>query len=127
MLLFDGTWRFDSPGPVGDAVVGGFRELIDRVCTQGHSWEVLEHFKFYFAKAAGCLPSYQSSDEGWASTDLDSLMSAAAENAPLFIEAFHDACENLKSKYPEMEMPGVKRINRILSDEDAGFQIVPRT
>ena len=123
MLKFDGNWRFDSPGQIERAVAWSFRELIDRICAQGHSWEVLEHFKVYFSGAAGRHPCYQSSDEGWASTDLDNLMSAAAENAPLFIEAFHDACEGIKSLYPDVEVPGVGRINRILGDEDSGFQI----
>ena len=52
-------------------------------------------------------------------------MSAAANNAPLFIEAFHKACEALRSRYPQTVVPGVGRINRILSDEDDGYQINP--
>ena len=44
------------------------------------------------------------------STDLERVMSEASENAPLFVEAFYDACEALESRYPEMTMPGVEQI-----------------
>ena len=47
--------------------------------------------------------------------------------APLFIEAFYNACEVLERRHPEMEMPGVGRINRILTDAGSDFQIdLPR-
>ncbi len=52
-------------------------------------------------------------------------MGEAAENAPLLIEAFYDACEALEGRYPEMVMPGVERINRILSDHETGYYIDP--
>ncbi len=125
MLKFEGTWRYESPGQVEHSVVWSFRDLIDRICAQGDSWEILEHFKHYFSKAAGSYPSYRSSDEGWASTDLDGLMRTAADNAPLFVESFYDACEALESLYPEIEMPGVRRINGILNEAGAGFWIDP--
>lgn len=122
MLQFEGKWRYDSPGSAEREVVWEFRELIDKICGQGRRKRILEHFKSHFASAAGSS-YYSSSDEGWASTDLDSLMSEASENAPLFIEAFYNACEELEKSSPEMEMPGVGRINRILTDAGSGFQI----
>ena len=124
MLEFEGKWRFESPGSVGHEAEGAFRELIDRICGQGGRWMILEHFKSHFSTAAG-MQYYQSSDEGWASTDLDRAMSRASENAPLFIEAFYNACDDLERKHPEMEMPGVARINHILSDAGIGYQIDP--
>ena len=124
MLEFDGEWRYDSPGAVAPEVESTFRQLIERVCGQGQRHEILEHFKSYFALAEG-VAHYRSSDEGWASTDLDRVMSGAAANAPLFIEAFYDACEDLQARYQEMVMPGVARINRILSDAGAGYHIAP--
>lgn len=126
MLQFEGNWRYDSPGPVEREVIWGFRELIDKICGQGGRKGILEHFKSHFASAAGAT-YHSSSDEGWASTDLDSLMNEASENAPMFIEAFYKACEELVKRNPEMEMPGVGRINRILTDAGSGFQIdLPR-
>ena len=124
MLEFEGDWRYDSPGVVESEVVWGCRELIDRISGQGRRQAILEHFKSYFANAAGTT-SYVSSDAGWASTDLDNLMEAASANAPMFIEAFYDACEDLGNRSPGMKMPGVARINRVLTDAGSGFQIDP--
>ena len=124
MLEFEGKWRFDSPGPIEREAVWAFRELIDRICGQGRRKGILEHFKSHFASAAG-VAHHSSSDESWASTDLDSVMSEASENAPLFIEAFYNACEELERHNSEMEMPGVGRINRILTEAGTGYQIDP--
>lgn len=124
MLEFEGKWRYDSPSSLERMAVWAFRELIDRICGQGSRKGILEHFKTYFASAAG-VPDDSSSDVSWASTDLDNLMTKASENAPLFIEAFYVACEELDRRHPEMEMPGVGRINRILTDAGSGFQIDP--
>ena len=124
MLQFEGKWRYDSPGQAGSDVVSAFRELIDRISGQSSRKRILEHFKHYFASSAGGT-SYPSSDVGWASTDLDEWMDSASKNAPLFIEAFHCACEELERSDPDIEMPGVGRINRILTKFDAGFQIDP--
>ena len=124
MLEFEGKWRYDSPGSAEREAVGASRELIDRISSQGSRKRILEHFKSHFASAAG-VPHFTSSDESWASTDLDNVMTEASENAPLFIEAFYNACEELDRRHPEMEMPGVGRINRILTEAGVGFQIDP--
>ena len=124
MLEFEGNWRFDSPGVLEPQVKDAFGELIEKICGQGIRKRILEHFKGYFATAAG-LQYYPSSDEGWASTDLDRLLSEAAENAALFIEAFYDACEKLGKDHPKIAFPRVERVNRILGDAGAGFQIDP--
>ena len=87
---------------------------------------IFEYFKSHFASAAG-KPSYPSSSESWASTDLDTSMREAAENAPMFISSFYNACEELERDNPEMEMPGISLINRILSDSKSGFQIDSQT
>jgi hypothetical protein len=49
-------------------------------------------------------------------------MSEAAANAPMFIDAFYSACESLKAANPEMAVPGIRRINRILA-EGSGYEI----
>ncbi|MXW87829.1 MAG: hypothetical protein F4Z55_18820, partial [Boseongicola sp. SB0667_bin_21] len=69
MLQFEGKWRYDSPGQAGSDVVSAFRELIDKIGGQSSRKRILEHFKSYFASAAGC-PYFSSSDVSWASTDL---------------------------------------------------------
>ncbi len=126
MLEFSGEWRYDSPGAMPSGVKDEFHILIEKICAQGSRKQILEHFKRYFASAAGVQHS-DSSNVGWALTDLERVMSEAAENAPLFVEAFFDACEALESRYPEMAMPGVERVNRILIDHNTGFKIDPPT
>ena len=124
MLKFNGAWRFDSPGRITDGVAGEFSRLISKTATQGQRQEILEHFKTYFADVAGTTSSW-SSNAGWAETDLQSYMSDAAANAPLFIEAFYDACEALQRSHPDYAVPDVSMINRVLSNHNAGYQIYP--
>jgi hypothetical protein len=50
-------------------------------------------------------------------------MYQAAENGPVFIEAFCSACENLKAAYPQAEVPPLSVINRVLVKENAAYQI----
>jgi hypothetical protein len=122
MLHFEGAWRFDAPGPIATGVCGAFQELISRVVVQGDRKALLEHFKRYFARAAG-VTYYPSSSESWAESDLDSLIRQASENGPLFIEAFYDACESLREWNPHMGLPDVGRVNRILAENTAGYEI----
>lgn len=124
MLQFDGRWRFDSPGPVGSSAQEGLRELINRVSGQGSRKAILEHFKARFAAAAS-VEYWPSTNERFASEDLDREMARAAENGPLFIEAFWDACEELRARNPTMVLPDAARINRVLADADAGYQLDP--
>jgi hypothetical protein len=124
MLNFDGRWRFESPGPMPIAVLHKFSEFIGRVASQGARWEILEHFKYYFAGAAGHTSS-QSSSESWADSDLHSYMHQACENGPLFTEAFYDACEAIHKAHPEFTVPDVGMMNRVLREHDAGYEIRP--
>ncbi len=124
MLRFDKNWRFESPGPIAPAVAGKFQDLIYRICSQGRQKTVLEYFKANFGMATG-VPHYPSSDVGWAHTDLLNIMNSVEKNAPLFIEAFYNACEGLREDYPELAIPTITQINRILSESDAGFQVDP--
>src|SRR6266568_3092790 len=124
MLHFDGEWRFDSPGSIPDGVVDAFKDFISKIVVQGDKKALLEHFKAHFATAAG-VPHYVSSGLGWAESDLRQLMEQAATSAPLFVEAFYNACEALRARDPGMGLPSVARINRVLAENDAGYQIEP--
>jgi hypothetical protein len=73
---------FASPGPIASGVSNDFYNLIEKVVAQGTRQRLLEHFKSYFAGAAGMVSNW-SSDEGWADTDLQRYMEQATENAPL--------------------------------------------
>lgn len=122
MLKFESAWRFDSPGAVERLVVNDFYDLIAKIA-RGEQ-RVLEHFKRYFASAAGFTSTW-SSDASWADSDLHTYMDYASENAPLFIEAFYDACTDLAESEEETPVPGLDILNRILIRHGALYQIVP--
>ena len=122
MLKFNGAWRFDPPANIPSGVVNDFSDLIGRIATQGDRHDILEHFKVYFAQAAGTT-SNRSSSESWAESDLQNYMQQAAVNAPLFIEAFYDACEALGEK--DVAVPNVVIMNRVLAKHEAGYEIRP--
>jgi hypothetical protein len=124
MLKFDGAWRFNSPGPIANGVKDEFFNLIQKIATQGQRQRILEHFKYYFANATGSTSSWSSSTS-WAESDLDAYMNDATANAPLFIEAFFDACTALNNKHPEIAVPDVGMINRILAEYKTGYEVQP--
>ncbi|MET4296566.1 hypothetical protein ABIB06_007361 [Bradyrhizobium sp. LB8.2] len=125
MLNFDPSWRFRSPGKITRGVVSDLTVLIKRVSGQfGNRQTIIEHYKRYFADAAG-RPAHQSSSLSWAESDLDDYMLEAAENAALFIEAFFDAGQALRNQHPELVVPDVAAINHVLSSHDAGYEVSP--
>lgn len=119
-MKMEGAWRFDSPGALPREAVIEFDTLVGKVAAQGNRWAILEHFKRYFAGACGSTAN-RSSSESWAESDLNNLIWQAADNAPLFIEAFYEGCEALRGD--DYTIPEVGRINRILADHQAGFEI----
>jgi hypothetical protein len=92
MLSFPTEWRFESPGRLSDQALREISDLIGKITANGNGWKILESFKSSFASAAGTTSSWSSS-ESWAQSDLEGYMQGAAENAPLFIQAFYDTCE----------------------------------
>ncbi len=101
MLKFDSRWRFAPPpdgryfnSSIPAEALWEFERLIGQIATQGERWNILEHFKTAFGRASGSSPSWSTS-ESWAETDLGRMMREAMENAPLFIEAFFEACQKL--------------------------------
>ena len=125
MLSFPSEWRFDAPGdPLPSMVINRFGDLISRVASQGDRWRVLEFFKTHFAEAAG-LPSHTSSSQSWAESDLVNLMQGAAENAPLFIDAFCRGCAELREQEPNWGFPPIGQLNRILLEAETGYEIHP--
>lgn len=122
MLKLDPEWEHDSPGPIAPAISNAFMQIINRISGKGSPKRILEHFKSYFASAAGETYT-SSSDASWAATDLERHMDAAGANAPLFIDAFFTACEKLRAKDPDLPIPDGNRINLILARHEAGYQI----
>lgn len=90
--------------------------------SKGQRKAILEHFKHHFATAAG--ESYSSSSNAdWAAADLERDMNYAAANAPVFIDAFYTACEQLRDADPALPIPDIAWINRVLAEYEAGYQI----
>jgi hypothetical protein len=122
MLNFDAAWRFESPRPIPSQVVDAFSEIIGKIKTAAGLQTVYESFKSRFASAAGTTSSWSSS-LSWAESDLQSYMSEAATNAPLFIEAFYDGVKSLESK--GIGVPSLSVINGVLKKFNAGYEIRP--
>jgi hypothetical protein len=57
MLSFDADWRFESPGPIQREVINQFVVFINRCAAGQDQQDILEHFKSYFATAAGTTSS----------------------------------------------------------------------
>jgi len=121
VLKFESAWRFSSPGEIPDTVFRELSKIIAQIAR--NEQRVIECFKGHFASAAGCVSSWSSS-VSWAETDLHSYMTQASTNAPLFIEAFYEACEELKSDDKDQPIPDLTVINRILG-EHTDYQISP--
>lgn len=128
-LKFSGAWRFEPPPDgrfrnkeIPAEALGDFSGMIAKIATQGDRWHILEYFKGHYCAAAGAT-HFRSSSESWAETDLDRAMSSATDNAPLFIEAFFDACEGLRRQQPDWFTPDADMINRVLRKYDIGCEI----
>jgi len=130
-LKFKGAWRFNPPadgrfvnGAIPSGAIQDCIDLIMKVATQGDRQEVLEHFKGYFCAATGASHSW-SSNASWAETDLWAYARTAAANAPLFIEAFYDACQSFPGDDADRFAPDAGMINGILVKHNIGFEIRP--
>ena len=130
-LKFTGAWRFEPPQDgrfsnetIPDQAVQEVIDLIMKVTTQGDRQEVLEHFKGYFCQACGSTHTWSSS-ASWAETDLRAYARDAARNAPLFIEAFYDACKSFGKDDPDAFAPDKAMINALLSQNGVGYEIRP--
>lgn len=98
-----------------------FNSLIHTIAGQtDSSWAVFELFK---AKFSGGYS--RSSSESWAVSDLHTGMMAVAENAPAFISAFWDGCEQIRTDYPEVGLPDADVINQILYEHELPYELRP--
>lgn len=113
-------WRFRSPGPIDMLAMNAFNSLVHTVASQSESsWAIFELFKSKFGGSGW------SSSESWAISDLHSMMAGAADNAPAFIAAFWDGCEEVRGQYPEVGLPDVDIVNGILFDHGVPYEIRP--
>ena len=128
-LKFKGEWRFEPPpdterilNRVPPQAVDEFVEMVKKLAPQGDRWDILELFKRYFTESTGSTYC-QSSALYFAEYDLNRNASTAAENAPLFIEAFFDACRSFVEADESRYAPDENRINAVLAKHNIGFEI----
>jgi hypothetical protein len=123
MLQFDSALRYSSPGEFpSDLLDDVFSVIIARLVSQADPQTVYELFKRRFAQASGRTAT-RSSNESWAESDLRSYMRYAAHNAPLFVEALHDAMSDLARLHPEIGQPPWVYVNSVLAP--SGYAIDP--
>ncbi len=129
VLKFTNEWRLHPPEDgvfinkaLPPEAAEEFLGLASKVATQGNRQGVLEHFKSFTAAAAGVTHS-RSSNEQWAAADLERNLLNAADNAPLFIEAFYDACASLSRRNPDWWVPDETLINAVLGKHNLGYEV----
>jgi hypothetical protein len=120
-LKLQAGWRYGNPGGLDITAVNAFSDLIGRIASQGSRFGVMEDFKRLFCGPAG-RPYAMSSSESWAESDLYELMRQAADNAPLFIEAFYNGCQRL-AQNENLDVPDAIVINGILNEHQTGYEI----
>ena len=128
-LHFSGRWRFEPPSDteyilsqVPQPAVEDFVELVRRLAPQADRWDTLELFKRHFVESTGAT-HWRSSAVVFAEHDLLRDAQAAAANAPLFVEAFFDACRAFEGGDPNRYAPDADRINTVLARHNIGFEI----
>ncbi len=128
-LKFKGQWRFEPPpdseyilSQIPQEAVAEFVEMVNRLAPQADRWDTLELFKRHFTEAVGAT-HWRSSALYFAEHDLQRDASAAAVNAPLFIEAFFDACRSFEGEEEGRYAPDEARINAVLAKYNIGFEV----
>jgi hypothetical protein len=109
--------------PLPDGAVDAFLEMVNVIAGQTRPRSVYEHFKRYFAPAAG-VTYVGSSSEEWAGSDLRGFMFDAAANSPVFLSAFYDAIEALRSN-STLDLPTLEDVNELCRRARVGFEIHP--
>lgn len=128
-LKFSGRWRFEAPSDteytlnqIPQEAVAEFIEMVNRLAPQADRWDTLELFKRHFVEAVGST-HWHSSALHFAEHDLLRDASAAAANAPLFIESFFDACRSFEAGGTGRYAPDEAHINAALARHNIGFEI----
>jgi len=124
MLQFDTRWRFNSPGPVPRETAEAIWTLMGKVLSQTNTQATIEDFKRHFAGAAGEV-AHVSSSSSWAISDLREYFDTAALNAPLFLEAFYEGCQEVAQGHAQLAIPPLELLNWTLAETNAGFQYDP--
>jgi len=112
--------RGEATTPLDSSAVEELLALARRVRALKGEKCVLEVFKKHFSRVSG-LRYNLSTDLSWAETDFWMQANAAANDAPNFIAAFCDACEELKTR--GATTPDVSLVNGVLASYGCPFQV----
>jgi len=129
MLKFDARWRFTPPqdgeyknSKIPRKALDEFLSAIEKIAAHGERWNVFEQFKIVYS--AACGESYmRSTGESWAESDMSFVVKQAAENAPVFLDAFYEACEKLRT--PDFFAPDAAMINDLCRKHKIGYVLRP--
>lgn len=118
-LRYPSEWKFagaDEIPAVPPELAGYFYRLLTEIAdTAENAWSQIERFKRRFGAAN------QSSDHGWAETDLLNAVNARAANSVNFIESLWSALEDARAR--DLKTPSVKQVNARLLEYGVPFQI----
>lgn len=118
-LRYPSEWKFAGPDeiPAVSEVLAAhfFCLLTDIAATAEDPWLEIERFKRRFGATT------QSSDSGWAQSDLSSAMQGRAANSANFIESLWLALEDAQAR--GLKTPSAKQVNARLLEHGAPFQI----
>ncbi|AFY66645.1 hypothetical protein [Geitlerinema sp. PCC 7407] len=128
-LRYPSAWRFSrlQEEAISDSAIADFHNLIGLIGAQGNTQLVLSCFKGFLANATGSTKHLKSSRD-WIETEVLeeevlSYMRKLALHPPLFLEAFHDACQSFYNT--QYDVPDVELINNICCEHGINYQIVP--
>jgi hypothetical protein len=134
MLQFASKWRVTPPtdgslrtSAITSEAVDDIYSVIETMAAgapQGEGWNVIEHYKGFFANAGGGYGG-RSSSWDFAEYDLRQRMGEAASNAPKFIEAFHDGSQSARTRWTTILVPDCEFINAVLEKHDIGYVVDP--
>ena len=115
-LRYPDDWKFEGIGfGVPDPAVEDVLELIEKIAT-GEKW-VLELFKSAFGGGSN------SSDYGWAVSDLRDLVYGKSDNAAEFVDCLWNGIEIAKAR--DVSVPRVNVVNQLLKSHDIPLAIKP--
>lgn len=131
-LNFDIAWELTPPqdstyinSKVPPDAVENFFGILTRAANRtGDPEEVYYIIRSQFSEAMG-LPIYRSSSLYFAPGDARAAMDTAAENAPVFISAFYETCEQIRQQFGSRTAPSVPVMNRLLEMHRLGYVIAP--
>lgn len=110
--------------PISESATEEFLIVVRRINSTIGKQKIIETFKQYFSRVSGEYYA-QSSSLSWAETDLNHHASCASSDAPGFIAAFCDACENLANN--GVAVPDNNYINKLLEKHNVPYRILDNT